>query len=178
MTLIRYRQKRAFSKTSEPKGKRGARKARLIFVVQKHHASHLHYDFRLEMEGVLRSWAIPKRPSQNTKVKRMAMMVEDHPYEYRNFEGRIPKGNYGAGSVAIWDSGTYTALQGDSKKDQEKHLLSGLRKGHITFILKGKKLKGEFALIRMRTANEKNAWLLIKARNVKTKKKDHDSKTK
>src|SRR3954469_23431938 len=141
MSLAKYRQKRKFDQTSEPAGpvKRGGA-AKLQFVVQKHRASHLHYDFRLEMAGVLKSWAIPKGPSLNPADKRLAMMVEDHPFDYRTFEGTIPEGNYGAGTVMVWDEGTYCARATPDRKDGERRLRDGLRKGHLSFVLNGHKL--------------------------------------
>jgi bifunctional non-homologous end joining protein LigD len=160
MSLTKYKQKRRFDKTPEPAGElRNSKTKVLEFVVQKHHASHLHYDFRLEMDGVLKSWAVPKGPSLRPQDKRLAMMVEDHPYEYRKFEGSIPKGNYGAGNVIIWDHGTYEPRQPSS--DPEKALLEQLKKGHITFIMHGQKLNGEFALIRTPYRGD-NTWLLVK----------------
>src|SRR3954471_13206880 len=161
MELSKYKQKRSFDKTPEPTGGKASGKE-LRFVVQKHDASHLHYDFRLEMEGVLKSWAIPKGPSLDPQVKRLAMMVEDHPYDYKDFEGIIPEGNYGAGTVIVWDEGTYEpiAFNGDPEK-AEKHLLEQLRKGSLKITLHGKKLKGEFALVQIKSS-EDNTWLLIK----------------
>lgn len=162
MSLTQYKAKRSKTKTSEPFGGKPSG-TDLHFVVQKHAASHLHYDFRLEMRGVLKSWAVPKGPSTDPKVKRLAMMVEDHPYDYRNFEGIIPKGEYGGGTVMVWDEGTYELaepLEGDQKK-QETELLHQLHSGKIKFKLKGKKLKGEFALIKARGRGE-NGWLLMK----------------
>jgi bifunctional non-homologous end joining protein LigD len=161
MGLATYKQKRNFKETPEPQGGKADR-ATLRFVIQKHAASHLHYDFRLEMEGVLKSWAVPKGPSTDPEVKRLAMMVEDHPYDYRNFEGIIPKG-YGAGTVIVWDEGTYEAAEskGKDKKSQEKSLLHQLYSGKLKFILHGKKLKGAYALVKAQGRGE-NAWLLMK----------------
>ena len=142
MSLATYRKKRVFSSTPEPTGGK-ADSERLHFVVQKHDASHLHYDFRLEMNGVLKSWAVPKGPSTDPDVKRLAMMVEDHPYDYKNFEGIIPKGQYGGGTVIVWDEGYY--LPADkvtgNKKFIEKNLVKELKGGKISFTLFGKKLK-------------------------------------
>ena len=165
MALKEYKRKRSFAATPEPKGGRPSGKT-LQFVVQKHAASHLHYDFRLEMEGVLKSWAIPKGPSLNPSDKRLAMMVEDHPFDYKDFEGIIPTGNYGAGTVMVWDEGTYEALEetNGSKVGQEKALLKELRDGSLKFRLNGQKLKGEFALVRTKGRGE-NSWLLIKHRD-------------
>ncbi|WP_343707344.1 DNA ligase D [Flavobacterium sp.] len=159
MSLSKYNQKRDFKQTREPKGKIEKSASELIFVVQKHAASHLHYDFRLEMNGVLKSWAVPKGPSMDPEVKRLAMMVEDHPYSYKDFEGTIPEGNYGAGNVIVWDNGTYTS--DEKTASAEKQLLSDLAKGRLSFVLKGKKLKGEFSLVKLHGKHE-NAWLLIK----------------
>jgi len=162
MALEKYKQKRSFEVSPEPVGGK-ASKTKLRFVVQLHHASHIHYDFRLEMEGVLKSWAVPKGPSLDPSTKRLAMMVEDHPYDYRLFEGIIPKGQYGGGTVIVWDEGTYEGLgvEGKSKKEQEKFLLKGLHNGNLKFVLNGEKLKGEFALVKVNTFGE-NGWLLIK----------------
>lgn len=162
MGLVDYFKKRDFKKTSEPKSGKSKVKT-LAFVVQRHHASHLHYDFRLELDGVLKSWAVPKGPSMNPGDKRLAMMVEDHPYDYRNFEGIIPNGNYGAGVVMIWDKGTYTSLA-DKREDDIKTLHAGLRSGDLKFRLNGDILKGEFALVKLKS-NEDNSWLLIKHRD-------------
>lgn len=166
MSLSTYKKKRSFHNTPEPKGKKVSSEKVLRFVVQKHHASHLHYDFRLEMEGVLKSWAVPKGPSTDPANKRLAMMVEDHPYDYRDFEGIIPKGNYGAGTVIVWDEGTYEPLEkkGTTVKDDEKNLLQQLHAGQIKFILHGHKMKGEWVLVKTPNAGE-NAWLMIKHRD-------------
>ncbi len=169
MGLEKYNQKRDFSQTPEPAGKEKKHTGKLRFVVQRHQASTLHYDFRLEMEGVLKSWAVPKGPSMNPADKRLAMMVEDHPYSYRTFEGDIPEGNYGAGHVDIWDEGTYYAADSVPSEEDEEALLSGLEAGSIKFILEGKKLQGEFTLVKMK-GRQKNAWLLVK-------KKDDDAVT-
>ena len=170
MSLATYKKKRSFNKTPEPAGKKKHSKGQLHFVVQKHDARQLHYDFRLEMEGVLKSWAVPKGPSMNPEEKRLAMMVEDHPYDYKDFEGIIPEGNYGAGTVIVWDKGTYvSALPAKEGQTEEKNLLHQLHEGNLKLILQGEKLKGEFALVHTRGRGE-NAWLLIK-------KKDQFSKT-
>jgi len=168
MSLSKYIEKRDFKQTTEPKGGKGKGK-KLSFVVQRHHASHLHYDFRLELDGVLKSWAVPKGPSLNPNDKRLAMMVEDHPYDYRSFEGTIPKGNYGAGVVNIFDEGTYEPID-----DKKESLHKGLYSGNLKFILHGKKLKGEFALVRMKDS-EQNAWLLIKHRDKYAVDKKYDA---
>ncbi|HET9098378.1 MAG TPA: DNA ligase D [Candidatus Saccharimonadales bacterium] len=163
MALTDYKKKRNFGKTREPAGKVQKRQGgNLRFVVQKHHASRLHYDFRLEMEGVLKSWAVPKGPSLNPQDKRLAVMVEDHPLSYRTFEGTIAKGNYGAGEVIVWDEGTYSPVE--ETDDPEKILLEQLKAGHLDFTMAGKKLKGRFALIRS-AKMEKDGWLLIKKRD-------------
>ncbi|THU32470.1 DNA ligase D [Niastella caeni] len=165
MGLTTYKKKRSFNKTPEPEGKKKATSGALSFVVQKHDASRLHYDFRLEMEGVLKSWAIPKGPSMNPEDKRLAMMVEDHPYDYKDFEGIIPPGNYGAGTVIVWDEGTYEPMEfEEGGKKAENHLLGQLRKGDLKIRLHGKKLKGDFALVHIKSS-EDNAWLLIKKRD-------------
>jgi len=173
MDLKEYKEKRDFKKTDEPKGKEsrlGGTKS-LHFVVQKHAATNLHYDFRLELDGVLKSWAIPKGPSLNPEEKRLAMMVEDHPYDYKDFEGVIPKGEYGAGKVIVWDEGTYHSREAKSGIENEESLRKGLQRGDFKFILHGKKLNGEFALVKMKTA-QKNAWLLIKKKDEYATAKD------
>lgn len=174
MPLEDYQKKRNFDSTSEPKAESVSTgesslgeatpiksKDMLEFVVHKHFASHLHFDLRLELDGVLKSWAVPKGPSINPKDKKLAVMVEDHPLEYKDFEGIIPEGNYGAGKVYIWDYGTYHALDTDDMQQSSRILREGLEKGHMTFILSGEKLRGEFALIRLKKASPKD-WLLIK----------------
>lgn len=163
MSLNAYKKKRKFAETPEPSSSHKKEDKTLHFVVQKHHASRLHYDFRLELDGVLKSWAVPKGPSLNPADKRLAVMVEDHPYDYRDFEGIIPPGNYGAGTVMVWDEGTYHVPQTEKFADSQKKLREGLIKGHLEFILEGKKLRGQFSLVRM-GKDEKN-WLLIKHRD-------------
>lgn len=178
MALTTYKQKRSFSNTPEPEGGKPSGKD-LLFVIQKHDASHLHYDLRLEMQGVLKSWAIPKGPSMDPTVKRLAILVEDHPFDYRNFEGIIPKGQYGGGTVIVWDEGTYEIAGGEyiSKKQMEEALLQGVHKGKIHFIMHGEKLKGEFALVKA-SGLEDNSWLLMKIKDKYAKvtdvlKKEH-----
>lgn len=153
--LAAYRRKRNFAETREPKGAHARGRKRLIFVIQKHRASHLHYDLRLAMDGVLKSWAVPKGPSLNPNDKRLAIRVEDHPYEYKNFEDSIPAGEYGAGDVIVWDRGTYRMAGGGG----EDAALSGLRKGALSLVLRGRKLKGGFSLVRLKRPRQ---WLLIK----------------
>lgn len=165
MALTQYKKKRTFTKTPEPTGGKPGREAHR-FVVQKHAASHLHYDFRLEMGGVLKSWAVPKGPSLDPSVKRLAMSVEDHPYDYKDFEGVIPQGNYGGGTVIVWDEGTYTAAddRASDKKQADKALLHQWHAGKIKFELHGQKLKGTFALVRA-SGRGKNSWLLMKLKD-------------
>lgn len=159
MSLSLYKKKRDFSQTPEPVSAETKQEGKLIFVVQRHKATRLHYDFRLEMNGVLKSWAIPKGPSMNPKDRRLAMMVEDHPIDYANFKGIIPEGNYGAGIVEIWDHGTY-ALSSENKGTG----LQAIKNGSLKVVLSGKKLKGQFALVRFKNASD-NSWLLIKDRD-------------
>jgi DNA ligase D-like protein (predicted 3'-phosphoesterase) len=148
MTLEQYKAKRKFSKTPEPKGKIKKTKGR-IFVIHKHDASHLHWDLRLEMNGVLKSWAVPKEPPRKKGIKRLAIQVEDHPISYAKFSGKIPEGLYGAGTVEIWDKGTYELIEKDSKK--------------IELNIKGKKLKGKYVLIKTRYGNKpERSWLFFK----------------
>ena len=164
MSLKKYREKRNFKISPEPQGnsKDGQQekaKSDLIFVVQKHRASQLHYDFRLEYNGTLLSWAVPKGPSLDPSVKRLAMQVEDHPIEYAKFEGVIPKGEYGGGTVMVWDIGTWTQEQSDVE--------AALKKGDLKFTLHGKKLRGSWVLVRTRGfgGSSKPTWLLIKHRD-------------
>lgn len=165
MELDEYRAKRDFEKTPEPPGgeEEPAGDA-LRFVVHKHHASRLHWDLRLELAGVLKSWAVPRGPSLDPDEKKLAVMVEDHPLDYRTFEGVIPEGSYGAGPVMIWDRGTYHAARAAKRRPSEEALKKGLAKGHLGFVLEGERLRGEFALVRLKKAEE-NAWLLIKKRD-------------
>ncbi|HEX7155114.1 MAG TPA: DNA polymerase ligase N-terminal domain-containing protein [Thermoanaerobaculia bacterium] len=161
--LKKYRAMRDFGDTPEPAGSKLKGKQKLpIFVIQKHAASHLHYDFRLEMEGVLKSWAVPKGPSYDPGVRRLAMMTEDHPYDYASFEGVIPAGNYGAGNVIIWDNGTWEFIEpGDDP-------VKALKSGKLTFRMFGKKMFGEWALVRIKgkgSSDRGNEWLLLKHRD-------------
>ena len=174
MALKLYNEKRNFKETSEPKGKVKKSVSNLIFVIQRHKASRLHYDFRLELDGVLKSWAVPKGPSLNPKDKRLAMMVEDHPYDYKDFTGIIPEGNYGAGIVEIWDSGTYADIENSPRKTAEKNLRAGLESGDFKFQLFGKKLKGEFVLVKLK-GKEDNSWLLIKHKDDYAVDSDYNS---
>ena len=162
--LKKYRSMRDFGATPEPAGGKARKRKLPIFVIQKHRASHLHYDFRLEMEGVLKSWAVPKGPSYDPSVKRLAMMTEDHPYDYASFEGVIPEGNYGAGNVIIWDEGEWEFLEpGDDP-------VAALKTGKLAFRMYGKKMFGEWALVKIggrskKSADKGNEWLLLKHRD-------------
>jgi bifunctional non-homologous end joining protein LigD len=158
MPLEHYRNKRRFTETPEPAGRPRRSSSRHIFVVQKHAASHLHYDFRLAIDGVLASWAVPKGPSMNPADKRLAIRTEDHPLEYAEFEGLIPKGQYGAGTVMVWDTGPYEPLDGNSPSEQ-------LARGKIDVVLHGTKLRGGFTLVRTGMASQKERWLLVKQRD-------------
>src|SRR5216684_212974 len=160
-SLKDYEKKRHFKKTPEPGPQKKSTKTGRIFVVQKHRASQLHYDFRLEADGVLKSWAIPKGPSLDPTVKRLAMEVEDHPVDYAKFEGVIPEGEYGGGTVMVWDYGTYEPENTDD-------VASALRKGELKFSLNGQKLKGSWVLVRTRDRQ----WLLIKHRDYYTTEED------
>jgi bifunctional non-homologous end joining protein LigD len=166
--LSEYRRKRDFSRTAEPAGTvASARKGTLRFVIQKHAASHLHFDLRLELDGVMKSWAVPKGPSLDPTVKRLAMEVEDHPIDYNTFEGTIPKGEYGGGTVMLWDRGTYRADAAD-EGDDESAIRRGYRSGDLEFTLQGERLRGSWVLVRMRGrtgGSTKPQWLLIKHRD-------------
>ena len=149
MTLKQYKQKRNLKKSKEPKAKIRKSSKKLIYVIQKHHARNLHYDLRLEMNGVLKSWAIPKQPPKAKGTKRLAIQVEDHPLDYANFKGKIPEGNYGAGKVEIWDKGKYELLEKKQKSMKIK--------------LHGKKLKGEYVLVKTNYGNKpEKSWLFFK----------------
>jgi len=163
--LTEYRRKRDFTKTAEPEGaKAPVSRSTLAFVIQKHAASHLHFDLRLELDGMMKSWAVPKGPSLDPSVKRLAMQVEDHPVEYNTFEGIIPEGEYGGGTVMLWDRGTYTYWEKDS--DPVERLREGYAEGDFKFELRGKRLRGTWVLVRLRRGDpEKPQWLLIKHRD-------------
>jgi bifunctional non-homologous end joining protein LigD len=162
--LSEYHRKRDFSVTAEPKGGKAVVADHLAFVVQKHAATRLHYDLRLELDGVMKSWAVPKGPSMDPSVKRLAMEVEDHPLEYNSFEGTIPKGQYGGGTVMLWDRGIYT--YGDTDVEPVAGLRRGYAKGDFKFVLLGERLKGSFVLVRTKRGDRgKNEWLLIKHRD-------------
>lgn len=157
MSLKEYQEKRRFPETPEPGPHEPAASGREpIFVVQQHAASHLHWDFRLEADGVLKSWAVPKGPSMNPKDKRLAVQVEDHPLDYAGFEGTIPEGNYGAGTVEIWDNGTYTYIE------KYRDLPDAIDHGILEFKLHGHKLKGLFTLVRTQMDGKDKNWLLVK----------------
>lgn len=164
--LAEYRRKRNFKRTTEPAGSGRTRSARLAYVIQKHAASRLHYDLRLELDGVMKSWAVPKGPSLDPAVRRLAIQVEDHPIEYNRFEGTIPAGEYGGGTVMIWDYGTYTAAA--DAGDAEAALRAGYRKGDFKFVLRGKRLTGSWVLVRTKGRGDRSRqeqWLLIKHRD-------------
>ena len=163
MTLEKYRKKRDFTRTGEPSGAaelapKGEQEPR-CYVIQKHHAHNLHYDLRLEEDGVLKSWAVPKGPSLDPADKRLAVEVEDHPLDYGDFEGTIPEGEYGAGRVIVWDRGTFIPAGGEESFGEM------LAKGAVKIWISGEKLKGGFALVRTRWGGEGNNWLFIKERD-------------
>jgi bifunctional non-homologous end joining protein LigD len=160
-TLEPYRSKRDFEKTPEPAGADDSGLAHPIYVVQKHDATHLHYDLRLEMGGVLKSWAVPKGPSLDPKVKRLAMPTEDHPIDYASFEGVIPEGQYGGGTVMVWDIGTYRNLREEKPEGRRMTMEQSYDQGKIEVFLEGKKLKGSYALIRT-GGMQKRGWLFFK----------------
>ncbi|MBA3317168.1 MAG: hypothetical protein H0T50_03645 [Gemmatimonadales bacterium] len=162
--LTEYRRKRDFTRTSEPAGGGRKKSPKLAYVIQKHAASRLHFDLRLELDGVMKSWAVPKGPSLDPSVKRLAIHVEDHPIEYNAFEGTIPEDEYGGGTVMVWDTGSYTSAGGED--DPEEALRQGYRKGDFKFVLRGKRLKGSWVLVRTRGwGGRKEQWLLIKHRD-------------
>lgn len=163
MSLRIYNRKRKFQQTPEPRGKTAKGRGQLRFVVQMHAATRLHFDLRLEFDGVFKSWAVPKGPSLNPLEQRLAVFVEDHPLAYGSFEGIIPKGNYGAGTVLVWDEGTYLERGSENRSESEAAMLENFNKGHLTFVLSGHKLKGEFALIKLKDGDK--AWLLVKKRD-------------
>lgn len=162
--LAEYQKKRDFTKTAEPKGKSPTSRSTLAFVIQKHAASRLHFDLRLELDGVMKSWAVPKGPSLDPAAKRLAVQVEDHPVEYNAFEGTIPAGEYGGGTVMLWDRGTYTFWEDDP--DPVERLREGYAEGDFKFELRGKRLNGTWVLVRTRRGDsDKPQWLLIKHRD-------------
>ncbi len=162
--LTEYRRKRDFTRTSEPAGGGRKKSPKLAYVIQKHAASRLHFDLRLELDGVMKSWAVPKGPSLDPLVKRLAIHVEDHPIEYNAFEGTIPEDEYGGGTVMVWDTGSYTSAGGED--DPEEALRQGYQKGDFKFVLRGKRLKGSWVLVRTRGwGGRKEQWLLIKHRD-------------
>src|SRR6266513_3851555 len=168
--LAEYRRKRDFRKTAEPSGYIEPRRAsHLRFVIQKHAASHLHFDLRLELDGVMKSWAVPKGPSMDPSVKRLAMQVEDHPIDYNTFEGTIPKSEYGGGTVMLWDRGTYSSDTATSPDEEGDAIREGLKRRDLKITFHGERLHGSFALIRMKFARDggssKPQWLLIKHRD-------------
>ncbi|MBA3892161.1 MAG: hypothetical protein H0X69_00480 [Gemmatimonadales bacterium] len=164
--LTTYRRKRDFTRTREPAGGGRSKSSKLAYVIQKHAASRLHYDLRLELDGVMKSWAVPKGPSLDPSVKRLAIHVEDHPIEYNRFEGTIPAGEYGGGTVMVWDYGTYTSANGEG--DPEQALREGYRIGDFKFVLRGKRLRGSWVLVRTKGWGDRSRqgqWLLIKHRD-------------
>jgi len=167
--LTEYNRKRDFKKTREPAGKVAARTGKLRFVVQKHDASHLHFDLRLELDGVMKSWAVPKGPSADPSVKRLAMQVEDHPISYNSFEGTIPAGEYGGGTVMLWDTGTYTPEFSTGPADDESAAQAAYDKGDFKVTFHGHRLKGSYVLVRTKGFGSRSAskpsWLLIKHRD-------------
>ena len=161
-----YRSKRDFKKSPEPSGKKtmGKKTKNPVFVIHKHDASQLHYDFRLEVDGVLKSWAVPKGPSTDPNEKRLAVHVEDHPFDYADFEGVIPQGQYGAGRVIVWDTGTYRNIK-KNKSGEEIPVARALKMGTVEVQLAGKKLRGGYALIQTKMRGQKKNWLLVKTKD-------------
>lgn len=155
-----YKDKRDFDETPEPEGRIGEAGDLPVFVIQKHDARNLHYDLRLESEGVMKSWAVPKGPSMDPKVKRLAVPTEDHPMSYNDFEGVIPVGNYGAGTVIVWDQGTFKNTKGEGVS-----FAKNLEEGHATIELEGEKLKGKFALLRTKRGGKRLQWLFFKMKD-------------
>lgn len=155
-----YKGKRDFSRTPEPKGRANPSSKKPIFVIQQHDASRMHFDFRLEVDGVLASWAVPKGLSTDPRDKRLAVRTEDHPLDYADFEGRIPEGEYGAGVVIVWDTGEYENMS--RKDDKEIPLRKALEQGHAKVRLFGKKLKGGYALIHTKMRGDERNWLVVK----------------
>src|SRR5260370_23569257 len=162
MNSDEFNKRRNVAEEPEPEGEVKRTQDSLVFVVQKHQASRLHYDFRLELDGVLKSWAVPKGPSLNPKEKRLAIMVEDHPLEYRTFEGAIAEGEYGAAEVIVWDQGTYRPLAGKTKDAMQKQVREQLNKEDLRFLLIGEKLSGEFALVHKQRLGVKSRLLCTK----------------
>jgi DNA ligase D-like protein (predicted 3'-phosphoesterase) len=163
--LDRYYNKRNFHKTSEPRGKDDDAFQEPIFVIQKHDARNLHYDFRIAVEGVLKSWAVPKGPSLNKTVKRLAIRTEDHPVEYADFEGVIPEGEYGGGTILVWDKGRYRNLT--TRKGQSIDLSQAIESGHFILWLEGKKIEGGFAMTRISKKQNEEQWLMVKTADEK-----------
>lgn len=161
MSEKEYKEKRDFRETDEPKGGDKGSKGKPVFVIQKHDSSNLHYDFRLEIDGTLRSWAIPKGPSTDPEEKRMAIPTEDHPLEYADFEGVIPEDEYGGGTVMIWDKGTFENIK-ENDDGESMDLRESFKKGTIEVWLKGEKLEGGYALVKMKSGPREGNWLLIK----------------
>jgi DNA ligase D-like protein (predicted 3'-phosphoesterase) len=168
--LAEYRSKRDLRRSGEPSGSSGRSRGRPRFVVQRHAASSLHFDFRLEIGGVLVSWAVPKGPSTDPRDKRLATRTEDHPLEYAEFEGRIPEGEYGAGTMVVWDRGTYENLR-------EEDVAEGLERGYLTVWLHGEKIRGGFALTHARLRGDDRNWLLVKVDDAEADRRRKPTRT-
>lgn len=175
-SLEKYKSKRNFKRTNEPSVISQTKKDKNIFVIQKHNASKLHYDFRIEVNGVLKSWAVPKGLSTNPSVKRLAIQTEDHPFEYADFEGIIPKDEYGGGSVIVWDRGTYENITAKDDAGNQKSIAKSLIDGHLSVYLKGKKLKGGYALIKTGKSDD-DRWLVIKMKDEESDARRNPTKT-